>query len=283
MSNVSIVRYLALALILAPAPAMAAETWRTSGFSMPESVVFDADNQRLIVSNIVGEATAADGNGTLSLVGLDGAITDAGWVSGLDAPKGSAIVAGKLYVADLSNLRVVDLASGEMETVAVEGATFLNDVTADASGTIYVTDTFANRIYRYADGTAELFVEDSALMSPNGILADGDKLIVASFGTLADKPEDMVPGGLVSIDIASKAVTPMAGTEATGFLDGIIKIGDRYIVSDFFGGKVMAVTPGEATETLGQLVMGSADIGSDGTDIFVPMMMEGELVRMSLD
>ena len=75
----------------------------------------------------------------------------------------------------------------------------------------------------------------------------------------------------------------MAGTEATGFLDGIIKIGDRYIVSDFFGGKVMAVTPGEATETLGQLVMGSADIGSDGTDIFVPMMMEGELVRLTLD
>lgn len=29
--------------------------------------------------------------------------------------------------------------------------------------------------------------------------------------------------------------------------------------------------------------MGSADIGTDGTDIFVPMMMEGELVRLWLD
>lgn len=274
---------LALGLAFAPGQTLGAEIWRTAGFSTPESVVFDADNQRLIVSNIVGDATAADGNGTLSLVGLDGAMIDAEWVTELDAPKGSAIAAGKLYVADLTNLRIVDLASGEVETVAVQGATFLNDVTAGDDGTIYMTDTFANRIYSFSDGKAELFVEDAALMSPNGILADGDTLVVASFGTLADKPENMVPGGLVSIDIATKALTPMAGTEATGFLDGIVKLGNRYVVTDFFGGKVLAWVPGETPEMVGQLVMGSADIGTDGTDIFVPMMMEGELVRLSLD
>ena len=269
--------------VLGVQAAFSAEAWRTPGFSVPESVVFDDANQRLIVSNIVGEATEADGNGTLSLVGLDGAILEAAWVSGLDAPKGSAIVDGKLYVADLSNLRIVDLASGALETVAVEGATFLNDVTADSTGTVYVTDTFANRIYRYADGVAELFVEDAALQSPNGILADGGALIVASFGTLAEKPEDMVPGGLVSVDIASKAVAPIAGSTSVGFLDGIVKIGDRYILSDFFGGKILAVTPGSEAETLAELSMGSADIGSDGTAIYVPMMMEGELVKLTLD
>lgn len=278
-----VVPALILGLALGAGQAVAAEAWRTGGFSTPESVVFDPDNQRLIVSNIVGEATAADGNGTLSLVGLDGVMIDEAWVSGLDAPKGSAIGGGKLYVADLSNLRIVDLQSGSVETVAVEGASFLNDVTIDDDGAVYVTDTFANRIYRYGDGAAALFVEDAALMSPNGILADGDTLIVASFGTLAEKPEDMVPGGLVSIDIATKAVTPMAGTAATGFLDGIVKVGDRYILSDFFGGKILAVTPGRPAEVLHQLVMGSADIGSDGTDIFVPLMMESTVVRLSLD
>lgn len=146
-----------------------------------------------------------------------------------------------------------------------------------------MTDTFANRIYSFSDGKAELFVEDAALIGPNGILADGDTLVVASFGTLAEKPEDMVPGGLVSIDIATKTLTPMAGTEATGFLDGIVKMGDRYVVTDFFGGKVLALMPGEIPEVVSQLVMGSADIGTDGTDIFVPMMMEGELVRLSVD
>ena len=41
---------------------------------------------------------------------------DAEWVTGLDAPKGSAIGGDKLYVADLTKLRIVDLASGAFET-----------------------------------------------------------------------------------------------------------------------------------------------------------------------
>lgn len=261
----------------------AAEAWRLAGFETPESVVYDADNSRLIVSNIVGEATEADGNGTLSLVSLDGEMIDADWVTGLDAPKGSAIAGGKLYVADLTNLRVVDLATGAVETLAVEGATFLNDVTADSEGTIYVTDTFANRVYAVAGNQAELFVEDAALGSPNGILADGGSLITAGFGTLAQKPEDMVPGSLMRIDIATKAVTPVEGGEKLGFLDGIVKVGESYVLSDFFGGNIIRFTPGSGAETLASLVMGAADIGSDGEAIFVPMMMEGELVKLTLE
>ena len=274
--------FIAATALLAPG-AMAAEAWRTPGFSVPESVTFDDANQRLIVSNIVGDATAADGNGTLSLVGLDGAITQADWVKGLDAPKGSAIAGGKLFVADITNLRIVDLATGAMETMPVEGATFLNDVAADASGNVYVTDTFANRIYRYADGKAELFVEDAALQSPNGIMVDGDTLVIASFGTLAEKQEDMRPGGIVTIDMASKAVTKNDAAGDFGFLDGIVKIGDVTYVSDFFAGKVYKVVANGPAEPVATLVMGSADIGTDGTAIFVPMMMEGELVKLTLD
>lgn len=273
---------LGLVLLATPA-AWAAEEWRTPGFSVPESVVHDSANQRLIVSNIVGEATAADGNGTLALVGVDGVMIEAEWVKGLDAPKGSAIVGGTLYVADITNLRLVDLATGAVETLAVEGAGFLNDVTADGDGNVYITDTFANRIYRYADGKTELFLEDAALDSPNGILADGTSLIIASFGTLAEKPEDMKPGGLVSVDIASKAVTPVPEAGAFGFLDGIVKVGDSLVVSDFFAGTIYQIAPGAAPKSVAQLVMGSADIGTDGTAVYVPMMMEGELVKLTLE
>ncbi|WEJ33212.1 ATP/GTP-binding protein [Devosia sp. SD17-2] len=283
MTRTALALGLTAVLMASTGAVSAAEAWRTSGFDVPESVVFDADNSRLIVSNIVGEATEADGNGTLSLVSLDGEIIDAAWVTGLDAPKGSAIAGGKLYVADLTNLRIVDLASGEVETLAIEGATFLNDVTADSQGTIYVTDTFANRVYAVAGNEAALFVEDAALGSPNGILADGDSLLVASFGTLAAKPEDMVPGGLVRIDIATKAVSAVEGADKIGFLDGIVRIGDAYVVSDFFGGTIYSVTPGSAPETVATLAMGAADIGSDGEAIFVPMMMEGELVKLTLE
>src|SRR5690606_3712198 len=248
---------MATALALVPAMAQGAEEWRLAGFETPESVVFDADNQRLIVSNIVGDATEADGNGKLSLVALDGTMIEADWVTGLDAPKGSAITGGKLYVADITNLRIVDLASGAVETLALEGASFLNDVTVDSAGTVYVTDTFANRIYAVAGNEAAIFLEDPALGSPNGILADGDSLITAGFGQLAQNPEDMVPGSLMRVDIATKTVSPVEGADKIGFLDGIVKVGDRYIVTDFFGGAILGVTPGEAPETLATLVMGS--------------------------
>lgn len=261
----------------------AAEVWRTEGLSTPESVIFDEANSRLIVSNIVGEATEADGNGTLSAIGLDGTMIDDAWVEGLDAPKGMAITGGKLYVADLTNVRVVDLASGEMNTIAVEGASFLNDVTASEDGTVYVTDTFANRIYSVRGDTAELFVEDPALGSPNGILADGSSLIIASFGTLAEKQEDMVPGGLVSVDVTTKAVTPVAGTEKLGFLDGVVKVGDRYVVTDFFGGRIIGVSESGEPTDLGQFGMGTADLGTDGEAVFVPLMMENQLLKFSID
>lgn len=273
----------ATATVTVASGATAAETWRTPGFSTPESVVFDSANNRLIVSNIVGEATEADGNGSISLVDIDGTITEAAWVTGLDAPKGSAIWDGKLYLADITNLRIVDLATGVLNTVPVAGATFLNDVTVDASGAVYLTDTFANRIYRYAEGKAELFLEDAALDSPNGIMVDGDSLVIASFGTLAEKPEDMKPGGLVSVNITSKAVTKNTAAGNFGFLDGIVKIGDAIYVSDFFGGVIYRVSADSAAEAIATLALGSADIGTDGTAIFVPMMMEGELVKLSLD
>ena len=270
-------------LSLAAPGVMGAEIWRTDGLSTPESAVFDGANDRIIVSSIVGEATEADGNGTLAAISLSGAMIDDAWVSGLDAPKGMAIHDGQLYVADLSNVRVVDLVSGEMSTIAVEGATFLNDVTSGDDGTVYVTDTFANRIYAISGDAVELFVEDPALDSPNGILAVGDALIVASFGTLAEKPEDMVPGGLLSIDIATKAVTPIAGTEKLGFLDGVVMVGDRYVVTDFFSGKIMAISEDGAVAEIATLEMGTADLGTDGAAVFVPLMMADQLLKFSVE
>jgi len=264
-------------------PVAAAEVWRVDGLSTPESAVFDEANGRIIVSNIVGDATVADGTGTLSAIDLDGKMIDDAWVEGLDAPKGMAISGGSLYVADITNVRVVDLADGTMTTIAPAGATFLNDVTAGDDGTVYVTDTFANRIYSISGDDAEMFMEDVTLDSPNGILVDGDALIIASFGTLAEKPEDMVPGGLLSVDLESKAVTPIAGTENLGFLDGVVKIGDQYVVTDFFGGKVIGVSATGEIRDIATLAMGTADLGTDGEAVFVPLMMQNQLVKLSID
>jgi hypothetical protein len=270
-----------LATGLASTAGLAAEEWRIGGFSTPESALFDAASNRVIVSNIVGDAMQADGNGTLSTVAPDGTMIDAEWVTGLDAPKGSAIGGDKLYVADLTRLRIVDLASGEYETVDVPGAVFLNDVTVADDGAVYLTDTFGNSIYVYKDGAASLFVQDLALDGPNGILAVDGMLYVASAGVFPSANDPGKPGGVQKVDIATRAITKEEAAGDFGTLDGIVMIGGALYVTDFMGGKLFRLEPGGTPAEVATLKMGSADTGSDGTSIYVPQMMEGELVKIT--
>ncbi|MER9182193.1 ATP/GTP-binding protein [Mesorhizobium sp. M0767] len=277
-----------LALVgIAAAPAVqAAELWRTGGLEQPESALFDAAGQRVIVSNIVGNAGEADGNGYLSILSMDGKLVTQHWTDGMDAPKGMAIAGGKLYVADITHVRVVDLASGKLtSTIDVPNAVFLNDVTADASGKIYVTDMLADTIYRIDGDRPELFVRDAALASPNGIFADGGRLIVASWGK-GIKPDFSTaePGGLLSVDLATKAVSPLPGAEKFANLDGVVAIGGSIYATAYMTGTLYRYKAGGTPQAVATFKPGSADIGTDGkSTIFVPLMNDGEIAALGLD
>ena len=277
--------FAAFGIALAPA-AHAGETWRASGFQQPESALFDAANNRLIVSNIVGNPGEVDGNGYLSVLSLDGKTITQHWTDGMDAPKGSAISGGKLYVADITKMRVVDLASGKLiSTIDVPGSVFLNDVTSDSSGKIYVTDMLADAIYRIDGDKPELFVKDAKLAAPNGIFAEGGRLIVASWGKGINTADFSTaePGGLLSVDLATKAVTPLPGAQNFADLDGVVAIGDSIYATAYMTGTLYRYKVGGAPEAMAQFKPGSADIGTDGTRIFVPLMNEGEIAAVSFD
>jgi sugar lactone lactonase YvrE len=265
--------------------AEAGEVWRASGFQQPESALFDAANKRIIVSNIVGNPGEADGNGYLSVLSPDGKTITQHWTDGMDAPKGSAIAGGKLYVADITKVHVVDLASGKLiSTIDVPGSVFLNDVTSDSSGKIYVTDMLADAIYRIDGNKPELFVKDALLASPNGVFADGGRLIVASWGKgIMPDFSTAEPGGLLSIDLASKAVTPLPGAQNFADLDGVVAIGDSIYATAYMTGTLYRYKDGGAPEIVAQFKPGSADIGTDGTRIFVPLMNEGEIAAVNFD
>jgi hypothetical protein len=66
--------------------------WETDTLlKVPESVLYDADNKILYVTNIDGQPWEKDNKGSVGKVGLDGKIITVDWVSGLQAPKGMAL------------------------------------------------------------------------------------------------------------------------------------------------------------------------------------------------
>lgn len=266
--------------------AHAGELWRATGLEQPESALFDATNNRIIVSNIVGNPGDADGSGYLSVLSTDGKTVTQHWTGGMDAPKGMAISGGKLYVADITKVRVVDLASGKLvASITVPNAVFLNDMTSDQSGKVYVTDMLADAIYRIDGDQPALFVKDALLASPNGVFADGNRLIVASWGK-GIKPDFSTaePGGLLSVDLASKVVSPLPGAQKFADLDGVIAIRDTIYATAYMTGTLYRYEAGGAPEAVAHFKPGSADIGTDGkSTIFVPLMNEGEVAALTLD
>jgi sugar lactone lactonase YvrE len=153
-------------------------------FKVPESVLFDADNNVLYVTNIDGtDPWANDGKGSVGKLGTDGKIIKVDWVTGLSGPKGMGLYKGNLYVADMSELVVIDVLAGSViKRIAVENAQGLNDVTIDKNGVIYVSDSRGKKIFRVENGKAALFLD--SLKGPNGVLMRGDDFYVLDAGAM---------------------------------------------------------------------------------------------------
>jgi sugar lactone lactonase YvrE len=223
------------------------------GFATPESVLYDAENDRYLVSNINGTPLAADNNGFISVLSPAGGVTALKWIAGgvkgvtLHAPTGSAISRGVLYVADLTSVRMFDLATGAPEgEIAIPGATLLNDVAAAPDGKLYVTDsgftfgakgslepTGTDAIYVIADGQVKPLVKSPDLGLPNGIAWTWRGLVACMSG-----------GAEVFRVDESGAKKDVTVTAPGGRLDGIVAVGDSLFVSSHEASAVLRGTLG---------------------------------------
>jgi sugar lactone lactonase YvrE len=241
------------------------------GFSTPESVLYDVEGDRYLVSNIDGTPFAKDDNGFISDVAPDGTVRNLRFIDGasedvtLNAPKGMAIAGGKLWVADIDVVRVFDRATGTPAgEVAVPGATFLNDVAAGADGAIYVSDSglqqgdtgFApsgtDAIHRVTLGEPPVAVVRSAeLGRPNGLAVIGGTVWAVTFGT----------GEMYRIVAGEKTDSR---TLPAGSLDGIVALPDgRVLVSSWEGSAIYSGRPGDAFTPVVEGITSPADIGYD--------------------
>lgn len=280
---------LAAALWLAAIPLAGADTlyrpkitqiWSLSGFQEPESVVLEGRENVLYVSNMNGDASAKDGNGYISKISTDGRILSKAWVAGLNAPKGLAVVFRKLFVADIDELVEITFSNQEKKIYKAPGAQFLNDVTDDAGGRIYVSDTYTNAIYRATGGKFELWLRDPKLNGPNGLAAGSKRLIVASWGA------GDAPGSLLTVSLDKKEIAPLGDGRPVGKLDGVAPDGHgNFLVTDWVAGDLLLVSPSGESIRVMHLGDGSADFFYLIKDavLIVPIMKEGRVDAYAVD
>lgn len=280
------------ACTVAYATAAAAEPkqlWELTGLKTPESAVVDLTSGVIYVSNIDGEQDKKDGNGLISQVSLDGRMIKADWISGLDAPKGLALRKGKLYIADIDQLIEVDVKEGKiLKKYPAKGAIFLNDVAVSSDDQVFVSDTATNTIWRLADGKFESWLQNAELDGPNGLMLQGDKLIVAGWGKIeGESRKPTVPGHLVEVTLADKTVKAIGEGAPLGNLDGLDALdATHFLVTDYVAGGLFTVDAetGKAEKIL-PLPSGSADLTyiAASRTVLIPLMNDNKLVAYKLE
>jgi hypothetical protein len=247
--------------------------WQTdSVLKVPESVLYSAEDKLLYTSNIDGAPDGKDGKGSIGKVGLDGKVIQVDWVSGLDAPKGLGRFGNLLYAADLDAVVVIDIkAATIVKRIPVEGAVFLNDISVDSKGVVYVSDTRTAKVHRIEDGKVTTYLE--GITGANGVLCVGADLYVLGNGILWKASQ------------AGKALKIAEGMDAS--TDGIERVkGDEFIVSCWAGVVYYVKGDGSKQQLLDTRAdkMNSADIGYDPVNriVYVPTFFRNSIAAYSL-
>lgn len=243
----------------------------------PESVEWDEGSNAWYVSNFGGTSFAddsgsapvnVDGNGFITKLASNGEIESLKWITGLHAPKGLGVYEGKLYAADVGQLVIMDIASASIEKrIEVPDSQFLNGLAVDPSnGDVYISDMMTNRILRYSPSgdEVELFLESEQLEMPNGLWVDGGTLAVGAWGVITDQATfgTDVKGRIKLVDLKTKAVTNLSD-EPMANIDGLVKAGDDFILSDWVTGELIRVAADGSATVLSSGYHNSADIGLD--------------------
>ena len=235
--------------------------WETDTIvAIPESVL--PEQKILYVSLIDGGAWDADGIGGVGKLSANGKNYDSTWITGLNAPKGLGKFGNRLYVADISNVVVIDIKSGKIEKkIPIEGASGLNDITVTNKGIVYVSDSKTSKIWRIQNDKPVLYLDN--INGANGLKATGNDLIFAE-GKLLKKAD------------ANKKITQIA--EVTEGIDGIEPVGNGdFIVSSWIGYIYYVKADGHFETLLDTRSehKNTADIGYDAAKkiVYVPSFM----------
>ncbi len=242
-------------------PREAAVVALVTGFTGPEAVRYDPDQDVYFVSNFgPGNNMAQDNNGFISRMDADGSNVQREFMRGdenvrLHAPRGIFIVGDTLWVADADGVKGFNRRTGA-PVASIDIATgrqviFLNDVAASPDGTLYVTDTGTNTIYRVSGRTVSVATQDANLNRPNGITYDNH---AGGF---------IIVGGVAARWRPDSAELQSLGTSEGSRWDGVEVLPDGRVLAASLGDTALYIFDGGSSERVIQTSGLPADIGLD--------------------
>ncbi|MCM8812671.1 MAG: SMP-30/gluconolactonase/LRE family protein [Candidatus Omnitrophica bacterium] len=277
-----------LSALLSPV-ANSAET-KGNPLDAPEAAFWHTESRTWFVSNLGGGISLArDGFGWLTRYDENGKLLNARWVEGMDAPTGIAAVGNLLYVADRAGVHEIDVKRAKiLRTIEIPNSKFLNDIAAAPNGELFISDFEANRIYRLnRERKAEVWLDGVELQNPNGLIVEGNNLIIATWGPMTDPSTFAVkhPGTLLKAELATRKLSPIGKGHPIASFDGVVAIGNHYFATDWPSGRLLRISKkGIVREVLTGFYQ-LADLGynPEREVIAMPVMSDSRLIFLHLD
>jgi len=258
-------------------------------FSQPESAYFytsgSTDPGVYFISS-----TNGDDVGWVSKLAADGSMIDSRWATDLRHPMGMRVSGKRLWINNTTEIVGLNLDNPNDRIVhPIDGAISLNDLATDSSGHAYLSDSMNSRVVRVDLATGENSTYISTLpSSPNGVLIQGDRLYIASWGVMSDRPEERAEwitktaGDLYWVSLKDAKKSRQIIAPELGNLDGVeIDQKGNIYVSDWESGKLYKISSGTKTVIgLGQYGQGLADIGLNSLtgELVLPVMLSNEVL-----
>jgi sugar lactone lactonase YvrE len=255
------------------------KAWETGAvFKIPECIVHDPDRGAFYVTNYDAyNPSGGQGRQFVSRLLPDGTVGDLEWVGGLNNPTGMAIAGGRLYVVERAGVARIDIETAAIaERHALPEPGFPNDIAVDASGTMYVSDSQKDVIYRSAGGAFDEWLGGDEVDDPNGICVDRGMLV---WGNNADRQ-------IKAADTSTGEVRLIAEL-AEGVIDGVTVDGTgNYLVSHWQGRIYRVSASGEAVKLLDVSVPGTncadfAYVAEDGM-LVIPAFTSNKVIAYSI-
>ena len=187
-----LIAYLETLTIAAPKAA----GFEVSGLSHPVCFIADPGTGNYFIANVNGAPATRDNNGFITKLDPQGKVVALKFIgpskaAPLHAPKGLAVVGTTLYVLDLDRVRGYDTERGGLVhdiDMSPHKAAFLNDLTRDSEGNLYLSDSQANFVARIEpahDHRVTILARGTQLAGANGLCVQPKtgRLAVVTWGT----------------------------------------------------------------------------------------------------